>query len=231
MAPNQFRYLTPHRIRTGNGLFLLSTPTLFTYTGFSAMTMKKQINLLRGWPNPALLPTTAIQRAAQAALSDPAISTPGLLYGPDPGYQPLRESIASWLSRFYGSPGQDSETGTDAAERICITGGASQNLACMLQVFTDPLYTQAWMVAPCYFLACRIFDDSGLKTRSVGEGEEGVDLRALEEGLKAYERDENAAQVSSIQNLDLISGGGKESPGLFRIAVPFFPIFVIPLGE
>ena len=162
------------------------------------MTMKKQINLLRGWPNPSLLPTVAIQAAAQAALSDPAISTPGLLYGPDPGYQPLRESISSWLSRFYGNPLQDGETAADRAERICITGGASQNLACMLQVFTDPLYTRAWMVAPCYFLACRIFDDSGLKMTAVGEGEEGVDLKALEDGLKAYERDVEVAEVSVI---------------------------------
>lgn len=85
------------------------------------------------------------------------------------------------------------ESGTKPdAERICITGGASQNLACILQVFTDPLYTRAWMVTPCYFLACRIFDDSGLKTRAVGEGDEGLDLQALEEGLKECEREEAA---------------------------------------
>jgi DNA-binding transcriptional MocR family regulator len=158
--------------------------------------VKKQINLLRGWPNPGLLPSTAVQTAAQTALSDPAVSTPGLLYGPDPGYQPLRESISSWLSRFYSSnPRDGTTTVADAAERICITGGASQNLACMLQVFTDPLYTRVWMVAPCYFLACRIFDDSGLRMRAVGEGEEGVDLQALEEGLEECERDGEAAKV------------------------------------
>ena len=27
---------------------------------------------------------------------------PGLLYGPDPGFQPLRESVARWLGGFYG---------------------------------------------------------------------------------------------------------------------------------
>ena len=40
------------------------------------------------------------------------------------------------------------------------------------------------MVAPCYFLACRIFEDAGLKVRAVGEGKEGIDLEALERGLK-----------------------------------------------
>jgi DNA-binding transcriptional MocR family regulator len=75
------------------------------------------------------------------------------------------------------------------AERICITGGASQNLACVLQVFTDPVYTRVWMVAPCYFLACRIFEDAGLRTRAVGEGDEGVDLVGLERELIEEERE------------------------------------------
>ncbi|KIN00159.1 hypothetical protein OIDMADRAFT_145668 [Oidiodendron maius Zn] len=186
------------------------------------MTMKKQINLLRGWPNPSLLPTVAIQTAAQAALSDPAISTPGLLYGPDPGYQPLRESISSWLSRFYGNPLQDGETAADRAERICITGGASQNLACALQVFTDPLYTRAWMVAPCYFLACRIFDDSGLKMTAVGEGEEGVDLKALEDGLQAYERDVEIAETLKRP---------KPWSKIYRHVIYLVPTFANPSGR
>jgi DNA-binding transcriptional MocR family regulator len=137
---------------------------------------KKPINLLRGWPHPSLLPTPAISKAAQTALSNPSISTPGLLYGPDPGYQPLREEIAKWLSRFYG--------GAPDADRICITGGASQNLACVLQVYSDPVFTKVWMVAPSYYLACRIFDDSGMVTGAVPEGGEGVDLEFLERKLE-----------------------------------------------
>ncbi|KAL2070447.1 hypothetical protein VTL71DRAFT_13473 [Oculimacula yallundae] len=145
------------------------------------MTTKKQINLLRGWPNPALLPTQAILKAAQSALSDPSISTPGLLYGPDPGYQPLREEIAKWLGEFYG--------GEADPDRICITGGASQNLACVLQVYTDPLKTKVWMVAPCYFLACRMFEDAGLKLRAIEEGSGGIDLVALEMELEKASRE------------------------------------------
>ena len=44
------------------------------------------------------------------------------------------------------------------------------------------------MVAPCYFLACRIFEDSGLRTRAIGEGDEGVDLIELERGLIEEEK-------------------------------------------
>jgi DNA-binding transcriptional MocR family regulator len=164
---------------------------------------KKTINLLRGWPNPSLFPTLQIKAAANAALSNASVSTPGLLYGPDPGYQPLRESIAGWLDGFYRPTTEQTTPPTPAqeqspdAERICITGGASQNLACVLQVFTDPVFTQAWMVAPCYFLACRIFEDAGLRTRAVLEGEEGVDLRALEKSLQESKR-EVVSEVSAF---------------------------------
>ena len=160
-----------------------------------AVQTKHQINLLRGWPNPSLLPTSQIQTAANTALSDASVSTPGLLYGPDPGYQPLRKSIAEWLDDFY-APTMSSISSTSTSkqadadpERICITGGASQNLACLLQVFTDPVYTRVWMVAPCYFLACRIFEDAGLRTRAVAEGGGGVDLAGLEKGLEEAERE------------------------------------------
>lgn len=116
---------------------------------------KKIINLLRGWPHPSLLPVEAINKASQRAIKDPEVIVPGLCYGPDAGFEPLRESVGKWLGDFYGvSDG-------DRAERICITGGASQNLACVLQVFSDPGVTRVWMVVPTYFLAMRVFEDSG----------------------------------------------------------------------
>ncbi len=62
---------------------------------------KALIDLLKGWPNPALLPAAQIKAASAAALSDPSVYTPALLYGPDWGYEPLRERIASWLTDFY----------------------------------------------------------------------------------------------------------------------------------
>ena len=141
---------------------------------------KRPINLLRGWPSPDLLPAAALRAAANKVLSDPNLFVPGLQYGPDPGYQPLRDELARWLGDFYGVPPDPST--------ICITGGASQNLACVLQSFTDPVYTKAiWMVAPCYFLACPIFIDSGFagRLRAVPEDEEGINLAYLEKGLQA----------------------------------------------
>lgn len=147
---------------------------------------QRLINLLRGWPNPALLPVAQIKAATASALSDPDISTPGLLYGPDAGYEPLRQQLALWLTSFY-QPSQPI-----APERICITGGASQNLACILQVFSDPVYTRhVWMVSPTYFMACRIFEDSGFcgRLRSVPEDNEGIDIEYLVREIQKAEKE------------------------------------------
>ncbi|KAL8794168.1 MAG: hypothetical protein Q9195_003236 [Heterodermia aff. obscurata] len=144
------------------------------------------INLLRGWPNPALLPVAQIKAAAASALSHPDISTPGLLYGPDAGYEPLRQQLAKWLTSFY-QPSQPI-----APERVCITGGASQDLACILQVFSDPVYTRhVWMVSPTYFMACRIFEDSGFhgRLRSVPEDNEGIDIDFLVQEIQKAEKE------------------------------------------
>ncbi|KAL8756252.1 MAG: hypothetical protein Q9184_004568 [Pyrenodesmia sp. 2 TL-2023] len=146
--------------------------------------MKLPINLLRGWPNPALLPVGQIKAASAAALSQPGVSTPGLLYGPDPGYEPLRESIAEWLSHFYRLHSPTSPN------RICITGGASQNLACLLQVFSDPLHTKfVWQVSPTYFRVCPIFEDNAFhgRLRSVPEDDEGIDVKFLKKRLQEVE--------------------------------------------
>jgi DNA-binding transcriptional MocR family regulator len=145
---------------------------------------KDLIDLFRGWPNPALLPIQSLSHASTVALSIPSIYEPGLQYGPDEGYGPLREQVAAWLNSFYAPRDPIS------AERICISGGASQNLACILQVFTDPAYTRnIWMIAPTYYLACRIFDDAGFagRLKGVPEDAEGVDINFLEQALQEAE--------------------------------------------
>ncbi|CDM34739.1 hypothetical protein DTO013E5_3344 [Penicillium roqueforti] len=142
------------------------------------------IDLQIGWPNPALLPASILSDSATTVLSTPSIANPALLYGPDEGYGPLRTHIAAWLSDFY----QPREP--VSAQRICISGGASQNLACVLQTFTDPVYTRnVWMVAPTYHLAARIMEDSGFagRLRGIPEDDEGIDIAVLESGLRAAE--------------------------------------------
>ncbi|CAK3804442.1 related to aminotransferase [Lecanosticta acicola] len=142
------------------------------------------INLLRGWPNPSLLPVDLLKEAADAVLSDTSIAHPGLLYGPDEGYAPFREAVAAWLNAFY-KPERPIES-----SRICINGGASQSLGSLLNVYTDPEYTRnVWFVAPAYMLAFRVFEDAGFagKMRAVPEDEEGIDIAYLARELAKSE--------------------------------------------
>ncbi|KAJ5658806.1 uncharacterized protein N7484_002455 [Penicillium longicatenatum] len=146
--------------------------------------MPERIDLSAGWPNPTLLPAPELLRSASTVLTDPSIAHPALGYGPDEGHEPLRVHVAAWLEAFYQPRHPIS------SQRICITGGASQNLACVLAVFTDPVYTRnVWQVDPTYFLAGRIFDDAGFagRVRAVPEDDEGIDLDFLERGLREAE--------------------------------------------
>ncbi|KAF1947420.1 PLP-dependent transferase [Clathrospora elynae] len=157
---------------------------------------KKLINLLRGWPNVSLLPTELLDKATHDVFKKKSLAYPAMCYGPDSGDPRLRKNVAQWLTSFYQPPDPVSE------ERICISGGASQNLACLLQDFTDPVYTRnVWIVAPAYMLAFRIFEDAGFhkKLRAVPEDDEGIDMEFLRSQIrksedKAISENNNEAQ-------------------------------------
>lgn len=140
---------------------------------------RASINLLRGHPNPALLPASQIKAASLAAFSNADTLKTGLAYGENAGFGPLRKHLACWLTEFYKPQEPISPF------RLTIAGGASQNLACILQTFSDPLYTTVWLVSPVYFLACGIFEDNGFygRMRSVPEDDEGIDIDFLKREL------------------------------------------------
>lgn len=148
-------------------------------------TEKEHINLMRGWPSPDVLPAAMLSTACQQVLANRDEYTPILQYGPSAGHPTLRNELSGWLGQHYNVDPDPS--------RICITGGASQSLSCILQSFTDPNCTKAiWIIAPCYYLACGIFEDSGFagKLRALPEDDEGIDLIALEDSIKKLEEDE-----------------------------------------
>jgi len=166
--------------------------------GETVRSPKARVNLLRGWPAPQSLPAGQLREAALDLLSNPTEYVPALQYGPDPGSQALREELSRWLARMYSvSPDP---------ERICITGGASQNLARILQRFTDPRFTRmVWMVAPCYYLACPIFEDAGFsgRLRAVPEDPEGIDIAYLARGLALSDSDLSADAPVSLRSSTL----------------------------
>jgi DNA-binding transcriptional MocR family regulator len=168
------------------------------------------INLLRGWPSSSLLPTDLIKHAATAALSNPLIAQDALSYGPDPGYEPARVAIAKWLTDSYATPSPIT------ADRLCITGGASQNLGSLLSVYTDPVYTRnIWIIAPAYFLSFRIFEDAGFsgKMRAVPEDGEGLDIAFLEREIKKSEdaQNEHLAHVDTRAGINSTSNNSAKN--------------------
>lgn len=182
------------------------------------------INLARGWPNPSLLPVKELVKASALSFATDEIGTEysALEYGPEEGYEPLRQSIAAWLTDFYKP--RDPCT----AERICITGGASQNLTSLLSTFTDPSITKAvWMVAPTYFCACRVFDDAGFagRMRAVPEDQEGLDIDALERGLAQMDAD---VQNSNVQRSTKSPRRGRK---IYRHVIYAVPTFSNPSGK
>ncbi|KAL4898160.1 pyridoxal phosphate-dependent transferase [Aspergillus ambiguus] len=159
------------------------------------MSSKTHIDLATGYPAPSLLPAEQLKDAAAIALSNQTVWEDGMVYGADPGYLPLRENIAKWLTGFYASPKNI------PVERICITGGASQNLACILQVYTDPIKTRkVWIVEPSYYLGFRIFEDAGFGGRlhGVPEGMDGVDIAFLENALEEDNRPFNVSDKPGL---------------------------------
>jgi DNA-binding transcriptional MocR family regulator len=138
-------------------------------------------------------------------LKNQAIAYPAMCYGPDAGDPRLRKNVASWLTSFYQPVDAISE------ERICITGGASQNLACLLQVYTDPVFTRnVWIVAPAYMLSFRMFEDAGFheKLRAIPEDDQGIDIEYLRQEIKKSEAKARAAGNNEPVS---IAGGTKSN--------------------
>ncbi|XEU99842.1 hypothetical protein FSHL1_005129 [Fusarium sambucinum] len=179
------------------------------------------IDLLRGCPTPSLLPADLLASACQRVLSNPNDHETILNYGQTVGYQPLREALATWLSEHY-------QVNRDP-DRLCITGGASQSLACILQSFTDPSYTRGiWMVAPCYFLAASIFEDSGFASRlkAVSEDDEGINIEELEQKLTDHDE---SWSVSPSETKSFKSVGPNRK--LYRHVIYLVPTCGNPSGK
>ena len=184
---------------------------------------KSRINLLLGWPASSLLIPDKVKTASETVLEQSEISTKALSYGPDEGYQPLRQEVAVWLTSFYQPKKPIGE------ERITITGGASQNLACILQTFTDPIYTRnVWMVSPTYYLACRIFEDSGFagRLRGVPEGSKGIDIDFLREKIR-----ESEAKAQQDGNVEPKFKPARPWRRIYKHVIYAVPTFANPSGR
>lgn len=185
------------------------------------------INLQRGCASPRLLAADGLLEGAHAVLTSSADAAAAMAYGPHLGHLPLRQSIAAWLTSLYRP-----QAGPVAAERICITNGASGNLANVLQQFTDPLYTRRIFLAePTYFLACPIFEDSGFqgRLRGIPENEHGPDTAFLRRALVASEEEEEEEIGKPPDGPRLKTG--PRYPKIYRYVIYVVATFANPSGK
>ncbi|KAF9878874.1 aminotransferase [Colletotrichum karsti] len=185
------------------------------------------INLQLGWPSPRLFAASGLLDGASQVLTSDSETAAALIYGPHVGHPPLRKSVAEWLSSVYGT--------TVDYERICISNGASGNLANVLQKFTDPLYTRKiFMVEPTYFLACPIFEDNGFqgKLRGVPEdNEEGLDIAFLRRELEAAEAQAvRSAEEDGRPDIPTVKVG-KTYPKIYKYVIYIVPTFSNPSAK
>ena len=193
-------------------------------------TTKPLINLQLGWPSPRLFAADGLLEGAQSVLTSKSEAAAALVYGPHVGHAPLRESIATWLSSIYHP-----RAGPVTCDRICVTNGASGNLANVLQKFTDPLYTRKiFMVEPTYFLACPIFEDSGFQGKLSGipeNNEDGLDLDFLRRGLEAAESAAlERAQSSGEPDIPRVKTG-PNYPKIYKYIIYVVATFANPSGK
>ncbi|KAI1333756.1 aminotransferase [Xylariaceae sp. FL0016] len=182
------------------------------------------INLQLGWPSPRLFARDGLLKGAEAVLTSASESASALVYGPHSGHLPLRTSLASWLTSVY-TP----STGPISPDGLCVTNGASGNLANVLQKFTDPSYTRAvFMIEPTYFLACPIFEDNGLqgKLRGVPEDADGLDVPFLRRALQEAEEQAMAAESTEPKVKT-----GKTYPKIYKFIIYCVPTFSNPSGK
>lgn len=133
-----------------------------------------------GQPDFNLLPMDLMRRAAEHRLAQ---DNPYLLnYGAEAGDGYFRLALADFLAAHYGHPVD--------AERLLVTGGASQGLDLICTLFArsgDRSGGVIFAEEPSYFLALRIFADHGLRVISLPTDEEGLVPEALEEALATYQ--------------------------------------------
>ncbi|KAH9906067.1 aminotransferase [Xylariomycetidae sp. FL2044] len=190
---------------------------------------KALINLQLGWPSPRLFGSEGVLKGAQAILTSDKETAAALVYGPHQGSVSLRESLAEWLSSVYAP-----STGPVSKDGLAITNGASGNLANVLMKFTDPSYTRrVFMIEPTYFLACPIFEDSGLqgKLRGVPEDADGLDIEFLRRELEAAESEAVAAAKSKGTSDAPVMKTGIPYPKIYKYVIYCVPTYANPSAK
>jgi DNA-binding transcriptional MocR family regulator len=133
------------------------------------------INFGVGQPSADLLPVDLVRQASESFFT--AAQPFDLNYGVPRGDQRFLDSLADFLTRYYGS--------ATTPESLFVTGGNSQAMSLVSTVFAKPGDT-VFVEEPSYFLAFRIFRDHDLNIIGIPMDDDGPNLEALEQALTEH---------------------------------------------
>jgi 2-aminoadipate transaminase len=131
------------------------------------------ISFAGGLPAPEVFPVERFQQACHKVLTEQAASA--LQYGATEGYEPLRELIATNMSR-YGIKAK--------VENVLITSGSQQALDLIGKLFINA-GDRVLVEAPTYLGALQAFNIYGAEYESVPIDENGLRTDLMEEPLRS----------------------------------------------
>jgi 2-aminoadipate transaminase len=131
------------------------------------------ISFAGGLPAPEVFPVERFQQACHKVLTEKAASA--LQYGATEGYEPLRELIATNMSR-YGIKAK--------VENVLITSGSQQALDLIGKLFINA-GDRVLVEAPTYLGALQAFNIYGAEYESVPIDEDGLRTDLMEEPLRS----------------------------------------------
>ncbi len=127
------------------------------------------ISFATGIPAPELYPIDTIRGLLNSALNDEGQSL--LQYCPIEGYQPLRETLASWTG--------GTERTIDASE-ILVAAGSQQGLYLLASTMIEPGDLVA-IESPSYLGALQVFRAAGARLLSIPVDQDGMRVELLED--------------------------------------------------
>lgn len=133
------------------------------------------IDFGNGQPALSLLPVRELRTAADHALAQGDATL--LQYGVDPGDDGVRDSLARFLTRRYGTP--------VTAGALMVSAGISQALDLLCTRFAQAGDT-IFVEEPTYFLALDVFRDHRLNVVGIPVDDDGLRVDALREALTRH---------------------------------------------
>lgn len=168
------------------------------------------IPLAAGNPAPEAFPVDTVGAVAKVILDKYPIEA--LQYGVSEGYQPLRDTVFSWLKRR-------ENIGNDYDE-ILITSGATQ----VTDLLTKVICNEGDIVIceePSFIGSLNCFRSYGCKLKGVPVEADGMDIDALEEALETTENVKFIYTIPNFQNPSGTTMSLEKRKRLYELAVKY----------